>query len=82
MKAFVLIQLEVENYYFFFGRTRKLIHFSNLMNLECSLVPFVSSSTALDTAEKIPSVFLPLQGQIIYPSKELHFADGNLHSST
>lgn len=51
------------------------------MNLECSLVPFVSSNTALDTAEKIPSVFLPLQGQIIYPSKELHFADGNFSPS-
>lgn len=47
------------------------------MSLECSLVPFVSSSTALDTSEKIPSVFLPLQGQIIYPSKELYFSDGN-----
>lgn len=58
-------------------------YFKNLINffftsmrLECSLVPFISSSTALDTAEKIPSVFLPLQGQIIYPSKELFFADG------
>lgn len=43
---------------------------------ECSIIPFVSSSTALDTLEKIPSVFLPLQGQIIYPSKELFFGDG------
>ncbi|XP_070496558.1 uncharacterized protein sha [Chironomus tepperi] len=42
---------------------------------ECSIIPFVSSSTALDTLEKIPSVFLPLQGQIIYPSKELFFGD-------
>jgi hypothetical protein len=51
-------------------------YFFHLMNLECTLVPFVSSNTALDTAEKIPSVFLPLQGQIIYPSKELHFSEG------
>lgn len=43
---------------------------------ECSIIPFVSSITALDTLEKIPSVFLPLQGQIIYPSKELFFTDG------
>ena len=43
---------------------------------ECSIIPFVSSSTALDTLEKIPSVFLPLQGQIIYPSKELFLGDG------
>ncbi|CAG9799184.1 unnamed protein product [Chironomus riparius] len=42
---------------------------------ECSIIPFVSSITALDTLEKIPSVFLPLQGQIIYPSKELFLGD-------
>lgn len=43
---------------------------------ECSLIPFVSSSIATDTAERIPFVFLPLKGQIIYPSKELLFANG------
>lgn len=43
---------------------------------ECSLIPFVSSSISIDTAERIPFVFLPLKGQIIYPSKELQFANG------
>lgn len=43
---------------------------------ECSLIPFVSSSISTDTAERIPFVFLPLKGQIIYPSKELLFANG------
>lgn len=43
---------------------------------ECSLIPFVSSSIAIDTAERIPFVFLPLKGQIIYPSKELQFTNG------
>lgn len=43
---------------------------------ECSLIPFVSSNIATDTAERIPFVFLPLKGQIIYPSKELLFANG------
>lgn len=43
---------------------------------ECSLIPFVSSSIATSTAERIPYVFLPLNGQIIYPSKELLFANG------
>lgn len=36
---------------------------------ECSLIPFVSGLTE----EKIPFVFLPLRGQIIFPSKELLF---------
>ncbi|KAG5675704.1 hypothetical protein PVAND_005586 [Polypedilum vanderplanki] len=44
---------------------------------ECSLIPFVSSLTALDTVERIPSVFLPLQGQIVYPNKELLFLNDN-----
>lgn len=43
---------------------------------ECSLIPFVSSSISTETAERIPFVFLPLKGQIIYPSKELLFANG------
>lgn len=43
---------------------------------ECSLIPFVSSSISTDTSEQIPFVFLPLKGQIIYPSKELLFANG------
>ncbi|KAH8372910.1 hypothetical protein KR009_007886 [Drosophila setifemur] len=38
---------------------------------ECSLSPFVSGSSS----EKIPFVFLPLKGQIIYPSREISFAD-------
>ncbi|XP_073844648.1 shavenoid [Musca autumnalis] len=38
---------------------------------ECSLSPFVSGSSS----EKIPYVFLPLRGQIIYPSREISFAD-------
>ncbi|XP_017038886.1 uncharacterized protein LOC108086470 [Drosophila ficusphila] len=37
---------------------------------ECSLSPFVSGSSS----EKIPFVFLPLKGQIIYPSREISFA--------
>ncbi|XP_017069461.1 uncharacterized protein LOC108106734 [Drosophila eugracilis] len=37
---------------------------------ECSLSPFVSGSSS----EKIPLVFLPLRGQIIYPSREISFA--------
>ncbi|XP_061397474.1 uncharacterized protein LOC133333160, partial [Musca vetustissima] len=37
----------------------------------CSLSPFVSGSSS----EKIPYVFLPLRGQIIYPSREISFAD-------
>ncbi|XP_070066237.1 uncharacterized protein sha isoform X2 [Drosophila virilis] len=36
---------------------------------ECSLSPFVSGSSS----EKIPFVFLPLRGQIIYPSREISF---------
>ncbi|XP_059225538.1 uncharacterized protein LOC106086659 [Stomoxys calcitrans] len=38
---------------------------------ECSLSPFVSGSSS----EKIPYVFLPLRGQIIYPSREIRFTD-------
>ncbi|XP_037941203.1 uncharacterized protein LOC119674150 [Teleopsis dalmanni] len=38
---------------------------------ECSLSPFVSGSSS----EKIPFVFLPLRGQIIYPSREISFPD-------
>ncbi|XP_037812218.1 uncharacterized protein LOC119603982 isoform X1 [Lucilia sericata] len=38
---------------------------------ECTLSPFVSGSSS----EKIPFVFLPLRGQIIYPSREISFAD-------
>uniref|UniRef100_T1GI41 Uncharacterized protein n=1 Tax=Megaselia scalaris TaxID=36166 RepID=T1GI41_MEGSC len=38
--------------------------------LECTLSPFVSGSSS----EKIPYVFLPLRGQIIYPSREINFA--------
>ncbi|KAH8316455.1 hypothetical protein KR067_008272 [Drosophila pandora] len=41
---------------------------------ECSLSPFVSGSSS----EKIPFVFLPLKGQIIYPSREISFA--NIHT--
>ncbi|SPP74002.1 uncharacterized protein LOC117578495 [Drosophila guanche] len=41
---------------------------------ECSLSPFVSGSSS----EKIPFVFLPLRGQIIYPSREISFA--NIHT--
>lgn len=40
------------------------------------MIPFVSSRLATDTAERIPFVFLPLKGQIIFPSKELLFANG------
>ncbi|XP_029408035.2 uncharacterized protein LOC105230656 [Bactrocera dorsalis] len=36
---------------------------------ECTLSPFVSGSAS----EKIPFVFLPLRGQIIYPSREISF---------
>ncbi|KAL9699084.1 hypothetical protein quinque_002525 [Culex quinquefasciatus] len=36
---------------------------------ECTLAPFVSGSTS----EKIPFVFLPHRGQIVYPSKEIGF---------
>ncbi|XP_062544650.1 uncharacterized protein LOC134211611 [Armigeres subalbatus] len=36
---------------------------------ECTLAPFVSGSTL----EKIPFVFLPHRGQIVYPSKEIGF---------
>jgi hypothetical protein len=44
---------------------------------ECSpLIPFASSSISKDTVERIPFVFLPLKGQIIYPSKELLFENG------
>ncbi|CRK95496.1 CLUMA_CG008965, isoform A [Clunio marinus] len=43
---------------------------------ECSLIPFVSSMISTDTAERIPFVFLPLNGQLIYPSKELLFEHG------
>lgn len=61
----------------------KIFFFNSMSHIfycitECSIIPFVSSNTALDTLEKIPSVFLPLQGQIIYPSKELFFAEGKL----
>lgn len=45
---------------------------------ECSLISFVSSKISTETAEQIPFVFLPLKGQIVYPSKELFFADGEL----
>ncbi|XP_055379410.1 putative uncharacterized protein DDB_G0282133 [Condylostylus longicornis] len=38
---------------------------------ECKLSPFVSGSST----EKIPFVFLPLRGQIIYPSREIIFAE-------
>ncbi|XP_055836730.1 uncharacterized protein LOC129905304 [Episyrphus balteatus] len=38
---------------------------------ECTLSPFVSGSSS----EKIPFVFLPLRGQIIYPSREISFSD-------
>ncbi|KAL9914095.1 shavenoid isoform 1-T7 [Glossina fuscipes fuscipes] len=38
---------------------------------ECTLSPFVSGSSK----EKIPFVFLPLRGQIIYPSREINFPD-------
>ncbi|XP_033234238.1 uncharacterized protein sha [Drosophila pseudoobscura] len=41
---------------------------------ECSLSPFVSGASS----EKIPFVFLPLRGQIIYPSREISFA--NIHT--
>ncbi|KAH8371401.1 hypothetical protein KR093_007197, partial [Drosophila rubida] len=41
---------------------------------ECSLSPFVSGSSS----EKIPFVFLPLRGQIIYPSREISFP--NIHT--
>lgn len=34
---------------------------------ECSLASFVSGTTV----QKIPYVFLPLQGQIVYPSAEI-----------
>lgn len=37
---------------------------------ECSLASFVSGSTV----QKIPYVFLPLQGQIVYPSAEIKIA--------
>ncbi|XP_053686895.1 uncharacterized protein LOC128736437 [Sabethes cyaneus] len=36
---------------------------------ECTLAPFISGSTS----EKIPFVFLPHRGQIVYPSKEIGF---------
>ncbi|KAJ9586667.1 hypothetical protein L9F63_019742, partial [Diploptera punctata] len=36
----------------------------------CTLAPFVSGSTT----QKIPFVFLPLKGQIVYPSAEINFA--------
>lgn len=49
------------------------LNFSFILNSEYSLIPFVSNSAALETSEKIPFVFLPLRGQIIYPSKELLF---------
>lgn len=65
LELYIKVNSVSHNIFFF-------IHFST----ECSIIPFVSSSTALDTLEKIPSVFLPLQGQIIYPSKELFFGDG------
>ncbi|KAL5290175.1 hypothetical protein ACFFRR_009870 [Megaselia abdita] len=38
---------------------------------ECTLSTFTSGSSS----EKIPYVFLPLRGQIIHPSREIHFAD-------
>jgi hypothetical protein len=37
---------------------------------ECSLAPFVTGTSA----QKIPFVFLPLKGQIVYPSAEIHFS--------
>ncbi|GLV42232.1 shavenoid [Carabus blaptoides fortunei] len=37
---------------------------------ECALAPFVGGSTS----QQIPFVFLPLKGQIVYPSKEISFA--------
>eukprot|EP00102_Acyrthosiphon_pisum_P022786 XP_016659996.1 PREDICTED: uncharacterized protein LOC100573451 [Acyrthosiphon pisum] len=37
---------------------------------ECSLASFVSGTTV----QKIPYVFLPLQGQIVYPSAEIKIA--------
>ncbi|XP_060516715.1 uncharacterized protein LOC132696102 isoform X2 [Cylas formicarius] len=40
---------------------------------ECSLAPFVGGSTS----QQIPFVFLPLNGQIIHPSKEIFFKDVN-----
>jgi hypothetical protein len=37
---------------------------------ECSLAPFVTGTTT----QKIPFVFLPLKGQIVYPSAEINFS--------
>ncbi|XP_055533572.1 uncharacterized protein LOC129723399 [Wyeomyia smithii] len=41
---------------------------------ECTLAPFISGSTS----EKIPFVFLPHRGQIVYPSKEIGFPGKSL----
>lgn len=49
---------------------------------ECSLIPFVSSLISTETAERIPFVFLPLKYQLIYPSKELFFANGEQVQNT
>ncbi|XP_036332487.1 uncharacterized protein LOC118743831 [Rhagoletis pomonella] len=47
-------------------------HLICIFNLrQCTLSPFVSGSSS----EKIPFVFLPLRGQIIYPSREISFPD-------
>ncbi|XP_023159406.1 uncharacterized protein LOC101449223 [Ceratitis capitata] len=45
--------------------------FCSIEKNECTLSPFVSGSSS----EKIPFVFLPLRGQIIYPSREISFPD-------
>jgi hypothetical protein len=37
---------------------------------ECSLAPFVTGTMT----QKIPFVFLPLKGQIVHPSAEIHFS--------
>jgi hypothetical protein len=37
---------------------------------ECSLAPFLAGTTT----QKIPFVFLPLKGQIVYPSAEINFS--------
>lgn len=54
----------------------------NVLFTECSLASFVSGTTI----QKIPYVFLPLQGQIVYPSAEIKIAGmyfnsilGNIH---
>lgn len=44
-------------------------YFIHSLISECPLSPFASGSTL----EKIPYVFLPLHGQIIYPSREIKF---------